>query len=640
MVAGSIVTASQAATATELLPVEAFGSLPQMVTAKLSPDGKYYAAIQSSAGRSTVAIYDLSTPPGTAPISVATADWIAEDILWAKNDRLVVVARKVAVNPESKQTVRWQRAIAVDHTGQNPVVLMNNLRSLANNTSSADIVDVAPDDPKFVYAGFFISHGSNGFTLDLMRVDVTTGDAEPYMTGNRYTRLWLTDGHGGVVARVDQTKNPLQDHVKIYQNGTWRDGQTVDASGTNGAGIVGLTNDGKAIVAFQNGDAAWTLTRQDLATNATSTLYSIAGYDLYSAFRNDWTGRIEGASYFDDRWQHIYFDPAQESLQQGLERAFPGMSVLMVSTDLAGDKVIVEVENGRTPPSFYYLDRTTHQAALIGLTFPTLKPENLSDVRAYPYAARDGLAISAYLTLPAGREAKDLPLIVMPHDGPDTRDSIQFNWMSQFLASRGYAVLQPNYRGSFGYGRKFTDAGLRQWGLKIQDDISDGVRKVIADGIADPKRVCIFGKGYGGYIALAGASFTPDLFACAISLGGISDFHNFLFWEQKLRVKNLDTMSYLDSRIGTIVEDDERLRATSPKLHADQIKAPILLVHAERDFFIPINQSEDMQLALLKAGKKVEFVRFASDDNTMSLPESRIRLLNELERFLSENIGK
>ena len=144
-------------------------------------------------------------------------------------------------------------------------------------------------------------------------------------------------------------------------------------------------------------------------------------------------------------------------------------------------------------------------------------------MKPYPYKARDGLDIPAYLTLPPGKAPKNLPVVVMPHGGPDYRDYIGFDWMAQFFANRGYAVLQPNFRGSSGYGHKFTEAGLHQWGLKMQDDISDGVKKLIADGIANPKRVCIVGASYGGYAALAGATFTPDLYACAVSFAGISD---------------------------------------------------------------------------------------------------------------------
>lgn len=206
-----------------------------------------------------------------------------------------------------------------------------------------------------------------------------------------------------------------------------------------------------------------------------------------------------------------------------MQQAFPGLTVHIVSWDLAKDCVIVSAEGPRQPATYYLLDRTTHQTQTIASAYPTLQTGDLGEMKPYNYVARDGLPIPAYLTLPPGKAPRALPVVVMPHGGPDDRDEMGFDWMAQFLANRGYAVLQPNYRSSSGYGHKFTEAGLHQWGLTMQDDISDGVKKMIADGIADPKRVCIVGASYGGYAALAGAAFTPDLYACAASWAGVSD---------------------------------------------------------------------------------------------------------------------
>jgi dipeptidyl aminopeptidase/acylaminoacyl peptidase len=227
----------------------------------------------------------------------------------------------------------------------------------------------------------------------------------------------------------------------------------------------------------------------------------------------------------------------------------------------------------------------------------------------------------------------------MPHGGPDARDQIGFDWMAQFFANRGYAVLQPNYRGSSGYGYGFTSAGLHQWGLKMEDDLTDGVKKLVADHIADPKRVCIVGASYGGYAALAGAALTPDVYACAVSFAGISDLPKFITEERSRYGKDSQIVSFWTTRIGSSYEDSDQLDATSPARHTDKIKCPVLLMHGEGDTTVEIAQSEMMEDAMKRAGKPVEFIRFPGEDHYLNLADTRIRFLKETEAFVKKYIG-
>ena len=260
-------------------------------------------------------------------------------------------------------------------------------------------------------------------------------------------------------------------------------------------------------------------------------------------------------------------------------------------------------------------------------------------MKPYPYKARDGLDIPAYLTLPPNRAPKNLPTIIYPHGGPATRDQLTFDWIAAFLASRGYAVLQPNFRGSSGYGEKFEIDGYGQWGLKMQDDVTDGVKKLIADGISDPKRICIMGASYGGYAALEGAASTPDLYACAVSFAGVSDLRKFL----ETRANDFGWSSWMISTwyryIGDRSDDKAKLDEASPALHADRVKCPILLMHGAKDITVRIDQSEAMRDALLSKGKSVRFVPFDTDNHYMELADTRIRFLREVEAFLAKNIG-
>jgi dipeptidyl aminopeptidase/acylaminoacyl peptidase len=402
-----------------------------------------------------------------------------------------------------------------------------------------------------------------------------------------------------------------------------------------------LTLDGTALVQLvsSNKRGNMGLIARKLSDNSLYELFFDSKYDVDATIIDPWTQRIMGAAVTKDMTEYRYFDPEMEALQKVLESVFPGTSVHAVSWDQAQTKVIVAVDGQREPRVYYLLDRTTGKPTRLTTTYKELTEADLGEVKPYPYKARDGLEIPAYLTLPPGKSLKNLPVVIMPHGGPMRRDKLEFDWMAQFLANRGYAVLQPNFRGSSGYGVKFLEAGYGQWGLKMQDDITDGVMKLIADGIADPKRICIVGGSYGGYAALAGAAFTPDLYACAVSWAGVSDLGEFLRTRSQDFGRDSAMISSWSRFIGDRDNDSAKLEAASPADNAARIKCPILLMHGTADSTVRINQSEIMRRALERAKKHVEFIEFDKESHYMETAATRIRVLKELERFLAANIG-
>jgi len=641
---------------TTVAPVEAFGEIESLSQPSLSPDGKRVAVVQDVDGRPAAVIYTIDGSK-TNPVEIPSADWTIETVHWAKNDRLLIYLSKNTKMhfDETNEVHSWGRVLAVSADGTNPVVLFHNIPEFGNNTGIYPVADFDLDDPTHVFIplykfdagsaeGAFMStikdDHANHFRLDLFKVDVTTGNAEKEETGDLDTIGWYMDGHGHVIARLEQDPGTLEEQLKLYVGGSWKDGGRFPGTADNGAGIEGLDEDGKALVMRALDDSSQAaLVKRDIASGAESVLFADPQYDVVGAIRDEWTKRVVGVAYIADKSEYRYFDPAHSGIQKGLEAAFPGTAVHARSLDAAMDKVVVEVSGPKQPPTFYVLDRTTHQAQILGEAYPNLHPEQLGDKKAYTFVARDGLKIPAYITLPPGRAPKNLPLVVLPHGGPDWRDDMDFDFLSQFLANRGYVVLQPNFRGSSGYGHNFTDAGLRQWGLKMQDDITDGVKKVIADGIADPKRVCIVGASYGGYAALAGATFTPDLYACAVSVAGVSDLPQMLATERQEGGARSSLTSFWESRIGDPTTDSAQLEATSPARHATQVKCPILLIHGEQDTTVRIQQSEMMGRALTSAGKQVQFVRLQSDNHYLEHSATRIQTLTEIDKFLKANIG-
>jgi dipeptidyl aminopeptidase/acylaminoacyl peptidase len=635
--------------------VEAFGQLPLISHPHLSPDGKRFAAIQSLDGKPTVAIYTVGAAAGTLPFVVPAEDGVIEDAVWAKNDRLIITLKKSQKQFLDNRMRTWVRAVSVAADGSDPRVLLRDNVTFDSNTFTGVIADTYLDDPTYIYVPLFVGriqpqrmpfedlkrYNEGSAEYDIEKVDVTTGEGHQFVRGGPYTILFLMDGHGNVLAREDETMHPLRDDIYIYENGEWRMAGDFNADADNGAHVMGMSEDEKAIVRVaDNKDGYRALVRMPLeAGKQEEPLFSAPDADVLGVLHDEWSNAIIGANYAGDKMEYVYFDSEREALEKKLQSLFPGLTVHPVSADVAHNAWIVEVEGPRNPPVYYYYSGGDEPVA-IASTYPQLKEGDLGEVKPYPYKARDGLDIPAYLTLPPGKSAKNLPVVIMPHGGPDERDMEHFDWWVQFLANRGYAVLQPNFRGSIGYGRKYTDAGLQQWGLKMQDDISDGVKKLIADGIADPKRICIVGASYGGYAALAGATFTPDLYACAASFAGVSDLRGQLHDENLDNGQDSKTLSFWYSRIGSIFDDPDKLDNTSPARHADQVKCPILLMHGEGDTTVRIDQSELENGALKAAGKNVTFVRFPGEDHYLNTAITRIAMLKELEKFLAAHIGQ
>ncbi len=472
---------------------ELFALPPNIASPRLSPDGRYVASIQPYNDKPAVAIYDRSAPTAP-PVVFPSSDWLVDGIKWAKNDRLIVFLKSGQEAYADDMLRTWGRAIVISPRGEDLIALFEDHASLGYNVALR-VEDVAPDDPDNIYMPLYAHRDrTNDFVSEIYRVNVRTGETTRVARGTPLTFRWITDGKGEVIARIDESKQPLTHHVYIREGDDWREVAAYPATGDQGSGIFGLSEDGDGFVQGQLIDGRRALTKRPTTTGgAPVVLHRDAAYDIDHVLYDEWTDRVIGAVTIADRPVGVYFDPARQRLQKGLQKAFPGMTVLAKSWSRDQTKVVVFVEDGDKPPAYYIVDRTRGAADHIGDAYVGLDPAGLSPMKAWSYKARDGLTIPAYLTLPRTASPQHLPVVVMPHGGPDSRDFISFDWWAQFLASRGYAVFQPNYRGSSGYGRAFTEAGLRQWGLKMQDDISDGVARLIADGIADPRRICIVG---------------------------------------------------------------------------------------------------------------------------------------------------
>lgn len=344
------------------------------------------------------------------------------------------------------------------------------------------------------------------------------------------------------------------------------------------------------------------------------------------------THRMIGGVHVEDDAQYVFFDPSHQRRWNATVKAFDAEHVQLESASADFRNIVVRVEGKQFGYQYQLVNFDTDRAEPVGDVYAGLTEP--VEVRRVTYPAADGMQIPAYLTLPHGREPRNLPLIVLPHGGPAARDTADFDWWSQALADQGYAVLQPNYRGSM-LNARFLQAGYGEWGRKMQTDLSDGVRFLAKEGIADPARVCIVGGSYGGYAALAGVTLDPGVYRCAVSVAGLADLKRMLSW---VNAKNFSAKNYAqrywDRFMGVTGPGDPVLSRISPIEHVDAISAPVLLIHGRDDTVVPFEQSEVMYKALRRSQKAVELVVLDHEDHWLSRSETRLQMLKSTVAFL------
>jgi dipeptidyl aminopeptidase/acylaminoacyl peptidase len=367
-------------------------------------------------------------------------------------------------------------------------------------------------------------------------------------------------------------------------------------------------------------------------------LYSNKDYDIDDIFYDRREGKLVSVSWTAEKSEDHFFDRDWENIQKGLEKNFEGYETEIVSYDDARTKAVVWTGSDRRPAKYYLYDFRSKESKEVANPYPWIRESQMSHCQPIVYKSRDGLDIHGYLTLPLGVEAKNLPVVVNPHGGPWARDGWYYNNEAQFLANRGYAVLQMNFRGSTGYGRKFWESSFKQWGRKMQDDITDGVEWIKKEGIADPKRIAIYGGSYGGYATLAGVAFTPDLYAAAVDYVGVSNLFTFMntippYWKP-----------YLDQFHEMVGNPHDRndsllLAEVSPALHADKIKTPLFIAQGANDPRVNKAESDQVVEALKKRGVAVEYMVKDDEGHGFHNQDNQYDFYGAMEKFLDKHLN-
>lgn len=617
---------------------------------KISPDGKYYAATVPAEDNSILVILDRADNKPTGGFGLGKNTYIA-DFEWVNSERVVFgTARKFGAL-ERPQLTGNLYAMNADGSGKDILVGQDvNVMSTGTHIQTkkaemiaAFLVDDLPGDDKNV---LILARPFSGDTYNRVeKMDVYSGKRVPVARSPVRNADYLADGNGVVrFAWGSDLQNANKLYYRAADSSDWT--KTEDWKELNNEAAsdhvevpLGFSSDNRyaylqveqasgpdAIVAFDTTDGSRKTVLHDSVGDP--------GWIIRALGKPH--GAPVGAFIAGGKPHTVFFDDGSDEarLYRSLEAAFPGNAVAITSKTSDGALALVEVSSDRDPGSFYLFDTVNKKASFLLARRDWIDQEKMAEARPFELKARDGMALHGFLTIPHGSSGKGLPMVVLPHGGPfQESDEWGFNPQTQLLAAAGYAVLQVNFRGSPGYGRSFTQAGAREWGGKMQDDVTDATHWAVDQGVADPQRICIYGASYGAYAALEGAAKEPALYKCAAGYVGVYDLP-LMF--SKGDTRGLESgRAYLHDWIG----EPSQLSAMSPVNQAARIKAPVFLAAGGQDERAPIEHSERMEKALRSAGVPVETLFIRTEGHGFYTTEHQVQYYTKLLDFLDRNIG-
>lgn len=660
-------------------PLEHFARMPQIRDVAISPDGGHVAFISSFDDASVIMTFDRRAGGDFQRLSASEPGrFDLHKCEWANNSRLLCSLTGNIRDRRYAQTP-FMRMVAVDSDGSNLKVLESsedrgnllaaktspqnlkmgvNMRQSMNGAddtsgrqdytqkNSGDygrsldrasgqrqdfVIDTTPGDDSVLIQ---VDHDANGYP-SVFEMDINSGLRKLRVRDRRPITRFVTDAKGEVRLGWGSTRG-LNTHyfVRIDGSEEWQPLAKIPAFSDDRQlkpiGVAHRKNTAYALGDFEGREALWIVDLTD--QRAPEILFTHPLVDVGEPLVTP-DRRFLGVRYDVDRPFVYYHDEGVRSAMEQINAQLKQHFSLIVDMTSDEKMLVIRSFSDVDQGTYYLFDRDEKKLQRLGSAYPELATDSLGSMRAIEYKAADGTVIPGYLTVPSGSRAENLPLIVMPHDGPDARDSWSFSFLRTFLANRGYAVLQMNYRGSAGYGKKWKLAAHQDWGGLAYSDITDATRWAIEQGIADPKRVCIAGWGFGGYTALLGAARNQDLYKCAISIAGISDLQ---MLREHAVIFGLAEQAYRREQIGA---DLAKLQRDSPLQQASKIEAPVLLVHGDKDWQVQIDQSKKMEAALKKSKKEHKAVYITGAGHELDRRSDRITLLQQVEDFLQRNIG-
>lgn len=598
------------------IPLKDFFKNPKKSGYQISPDGKYISYLAPYKSRMNLFVQPVDGEKAIQITKVTDRD--LGGYFWKSATRLVYL--KDNGGDENFHLY------AVNQDG-------SNLKDLTPFEGvKADFVDELEDNDNEMLIQL---NKDKKEVFDVYRLNINTGELTKIATNPGNITGWVTDHDGKlrVAVTTDGTNSSL-----LYR-ATEADTFTVVLTTNFKESVSPLffDFDNKNLFASSNiGRDKAAIIKMDPSTGKEiSLIFEHPDVDAGNLSYSHKRKVLTAVSFTTWKRYRKFLDAQVEQLFKNLEAQLPGYEISLSSSTKDEDRFIVRTFSDRTLGSYYIYTFSTNTLTKIGDVGPWLKEDQMCVMKPISFYSRDGLLINGYLTLPLGKDPKNLPVVVNPHGGPWARDNWGFNPEVQFLANRGFAVLQLNFRGSTGYGRSFMEASFKQWGLKMQDDITDGVNWLIKEGIADPKRVAIYGASYGGYATLAGITYTPDLYCCAVDYVGVSNLLSFMqtippYWKPYLE------MMY--EMVGNPNSEYEMLKAASPVFHVDKIKCPLFVAQGAKDPRVNINESNQIVEALQKRGVTVEYMVKENEGHGFSNEENQFAFYKAMEKFLKKHM--
>ncbi|WP_394771950.1 alpha/beta hydrolase family protein [Mucilaginibacter sp.] len=596
-----------------------FFKTPEKVAYRISPDGKYLSYLKPFKDKQNIFIQSLAD--GKVQMATSFTDYsVRGDYYWTYNNGIVFLQDNIA-SDEIKMF-----ALDISTLKTTLIISQKKVRIaiLGRDRHEPDIITVRMNqrDPA---------------NFDIYRLNIKTGELKPYLINPGNITQWYPDANGKI--RLVRVSDGVDESILYRPNDDTPFKRIIANNFKTSVRPIAFTGEKNYFYALSNVNRDKSALVEINAEDGKErkVIFANDNADIQSWDYSKNTHKIELVSWDAAKPQTHYLDPDIKSIYDKLNAELKGNEVDIADRDSAENKFIVFTYTDRNPGSYYLFERSTGKLSKLGDINPDLKQEELCTMQPISYKASDGLVINGYLTLPLGAKTTNLPVVVMPHDGPFLHTGWGYNPEVQFLANRGYAVFQVNYRGSTGFGKAFHSAGFKEVGGKIQQDITDGVNWLIANKTADPNKIAIFGGGFGGFSALYGVSFHPKLYNCAIVQHGLINFFTYIK-DAPPFFKPMVQMTY--ERVGNPETDASQLRAISPVFNTDKIRAPLLIFQGARDDRANISELNQFVRELRKqnGSDKVKYFLKPMERTTFRNQANRTEMYTEIEKFLDENM--
>lgn len=622
--------------------LEDFARHAQFIDIKISPSGQYLAAtMRGEEGRIELVVLDMQQDMKPISRSAFSGNNSIYDFNWANDERIVFSLSREFGSQEAAVPTGELLAMNADGTRQLPLFGPN---ARDRDLATARIIHWLPDDPRHILIQARPYSRNETYTT-VYRLNIETARKRQVARPPVREATIITDGNGYPRLAVGADIRRDNEVVIVHRAPGSRDWQEVSRYDSDQGGFspyIFLANDNEVLGISDRMTETRAIVIFNIETGDERLLYHNENVDVAPIFsiRNGFADEVIGAVSEYETLEYAFFDHVQDTRFRdelaGLINAFDGRRLSLRSSTRDNRLSIVSVSSESEPAEFYLFDRESKQVSYLLNTRPWINPEHIAVSQSIVYPARDGQAIHAILTLPKGQEAKDLPLILMPHGGPHgIRDALFFDPTVKMLAQHGYAVLQPNFRGSGGFGRSFQIAGYRNWGTLMIDDMTDGVLHLVEQGIVDKGRVCSFGASYGGYAAVMSAIREPDLYQCVLGYVGVYDLE--MLYTTGDIPERQSGINYLERVIG---RDAESLRAQSPVHHIDKLRAPVFIIHGEKDMRATIDHANVLRAALEKHQHPYEWLVEPNEGHGFYKPENNVRLWTRVLEFLDKYLNR